>query len=155
MSRGDPNKAKGDVFMAEAEKALSKSSLGSIFGFGKTQKFQDAAESYVKAGNAYKLSNFYESAGAAFLKAAENYAQAENCQSDVVNQLVEAANNFKKCDAVRAIQVFQQAIDHYNDAGRFGMSGRYWKEVAEVRGASGLCGSGNIDRIEWEYGFGY
>eukprot|EP01031_Cornospumella_fuschlensis_P045826 gene45826-56088_t len=105
MSKGDPNKAKGDSFIAEAERTLSKGGgFGSIFGFGKSQKFQDAAEIFVKAGNAYKLSNLYESAGNAFLKAAENYAQSENCQSDVVNQLVEAANNFKKCDAVRAIQ---------------------------------------------------
>lgn len=34
-----------------------------IFGFGKTQKYEDAAEAFVKAGNAYKLANLWQSAG--------------------------------------------------------------------------------------------
>ena len=34
-----------------------------IFGFGKTQKYEDAADAFVKAGNAYKLANLWQSAG--------------------------------------------------------------------------------------------
>jgi hypothetical protein len=51
---------KGDAFWQEAEKALNRTT---IFGFGKSQKYEDAAEAFVKSGNAYKLSNLWESAG--------------------------------------------------------------------------------------------
>ncbi len=120
--------------MAEADKALNRTSF---FGFGKSQKFEDAGEAFVKAGNAYKLSNLSESAGNAFLRAAESYAKADNCSTEVVNHMVEAANNFKKINPVRAIETFQHAIELYNEAGRFGMSARYYKEIAEIFEADG------------------
>eukprot|EP01039_Chlorochromonas_danica_P004707 gene4707-5155_t len=136
MSKGN-ERSKGDAYMAEAEKILNKTSISSIFGFGKTQKFEEAAEAYIKAGNAYKLSNFHESAGNAFLQAAENYLKTDGCATEGVNNLVEAANNFKKVDPVRAIETFQRAIERFNDAGRFGMSARYFKEIAEIFEADG------------------
>jgi hypothetical protein len=52
--------SKGDSFLKEGESALRRST---IFGFGKAQKFEDAAEAFVKAGNAFKLSSLWESAG--------------------------------------------------------------------------------------------
>lgn len=128
---------KGDALIAEAERTLNRSSVASFFGFSSTQKYEDAGEIFVKAGNAYKLANLYESAGNAFLRAAESYAKAENCATEVVNHMVEAANNFKKINPVKAIETFQQAIERYNDAGRFGMSARYYKEIAEIFEADG------------------
>ena len=86
--------SKGDAFKAEGEKALKRTT---IFGFGKTQKYEDAAEAFSKAGNAYKLSNQWESAGNMFMKASECHAQADSA-SDSLNDLVEAGNCFKKID---------------------------------------------------------
>lgn len=137
MSKGDGNKAKGDSYMAEGEKALNKQSF-SFFGIGgsSTQKYEDAGELFVKAGNAYKLHNLHESAGNAFLRAADAYGRAD-AGTEAVNHLVEAANNFKKIHPKKAIEVYQQAIEKFNDAGRFGMSARYYKEIAEIAEADG------------------
>ena len=56
--------AKGDQLMHEADSALKKFSLGSLFGGG-NDKYEDAGDKYKRAGNAYKASKkcaFYYSA---------------------------------------------------------------------------------------------
>lgn len=120
--------AKGDFFLAEADKALKRTTL---FGFGKSQKYEDAAAAFTKAGNAFKLANLWESAGEAFLKAAD-CLEHENETSDATNKLVEAANSYKKINPVKAIKTFNRVIELYNDAGKFSQSARYYQEVAEI-----------------------
>lgn len=102
-----------------------------IFGFGKTQKFEDAAENFKNAGNAYKLINSWQSAGDCFVKASEAY-QVLDQPTDVTAALVEAAQCYKKINPEAAVTTFRKAIDIYNMNGRFGMSSRYCKEVAEI-----------------------
>lgn len=53
--------SKGDKFRSEAESTVQSTqfSLSSIFGFGKAQKLEEAAELYIKAGNVIKLIMFY------------------------------------------------------------------------------------------------
>lgn len=119
---------KGDAFLAEGEKALKRTTL---FGFGKGQKYDDAAEAFTKAGNAYKLATLWESAGVAFSKAAECY-QHQNEINDCTNKLVEAGNCYKKINPVKAIEVFNRVIESYNEAGKFSQSSRYYQEVAEI-----------------------
>ena len=145
--------AKGDAFLAEANSALNRTT---IFGFGKSKKYEDAAEAFTKvlytcfmlyhvvfhpnhvvndfvmlhrfistclifllstsslppqlshtlfqAGNAFKLAALWESAGDAFLKAAE-CLKHENELTDSASKLVEAGNCFKKINPVKAIKV--------------------------------------------------
>jgi alpha-soluble NSF attachment protein len=119
----------GEGYVAEAHKALNRST---IFGFGKQQKYEDAADLFTKAGNAFKLSNQWQSAGDAFLQSSEAWMQAGDNKTDAVNQIVEAGNCYKKINPVDAVKAFQRAIEHYNENGRFGSSARYWKEIAEI-----------------------
>ena len=56
--------------MAEAEKTLGKSTW---FASSKERKFEDAAELYDQAANAYKVGGFNQEAGDAYLKAATLY----------------------------------------------------------------------------------
>ena len=119
---------KGDSFLADAEKALARTS---IFGFGKNQKHEDAAEAYTKAGNAFKLATLWESAGKAFVKAAEQHAVLNNT-SDAASSYVEAGNSYRKINPKKGIKAFSKAIEIFNDAGRFAQSARYYKEVAEI-----------------------
>jgi alpha-soluble NSF attachment protein len=119
---------KGDAFLADAEKALARTT---IFGFGKNQKHEDAAEAYTKAGNAFKLASLWESAGKAYVKAAEQH-HVLNSSSDAANQYVEAGNCYRKIAPKKAVKAYQKAIEIYNEAGRFSQSARYYKEVAEV-----------------------
>ena len=125
----DANTTRADGFKAEALRALNRST---IFGFGKSQKYEDAAEAFIKAGNAYKLANQWQSAGDVFLQAADAYGKAGDFSTEIPQSIVEAANCYKKINPLDAVNTFRKAIDLYNDAGRFGMSARYAKEMAEV-----------------------
>mmetsp|Transcript_16287 Transcript_16287/g.15611 ORF Transcript_16287/g.15611 Transcript_16287/m.15611 type:complete len:299 (-) Transcript_16287:212-1108(-) len=125
--------SKGDSFLAEGEKALKRSTL---FGFGKAQKYEDAAEAFTKAGNAFKLANLWESGGKAFLKAAEQQLIMKEV-NEAGSRLIEAGNCFKKVNPKEAIKAFNQAIDIYNESGRFSLSSRYYKEIAEIYEADG------------------
>lgn len=121
--------AKGDQFRADAVKAMNKSSL---FSFGSTRKYEDAADLFVKAANSYKLANQSLSAGDAYLEAAEAWSKVGDNASDVVSCVAEAAQQYRKIDPAKAVDTYRRAIDMYNDAGRMGMSSRYCKEMAEV-----------------------
>lgn len=126
------NIAKAVAAIDEAEKALTKTSIFSMF-VSSTKKYEEAAEAYNRAGNFYKLANDFQKAGAAYKRASENFAQAGDCKTEVVNATVEAATCYKKAnDIVRSIKLFEKAIEHYNDNGRLGMSARYQKEIAEM-----------------------
>eukprot|EP01041_Mallomonas_annulata_P012231 gene12231-25682_t len=119
---------RGDFFIAEAQKALNRTL---IFGFGKNQKFEDAAEAYVKAGNAYKISKQWKEAGDAYLKAADCQNKTDS-PNDSCNSYIEAGNSFRNCSANDAVASYQKAIAIFNDTGRFSQSARYYKEIAEI-----------------------
>lgn len=119
---------RGDSLKAEGNKALNRTL---IFGFGKQQKFEDAAEAFKNAGNAYKLASLWQSAGDVFMQAGDAYMKVDST-TDATACVVEAAQCYKKVDPNAAVIAYQQAIDMYNTNGRFGMSSRYAKEMAEV-----------------------
>jgi alpha-soluble NSF attachment protein len=121
---------RGEAFLAEGEKALNRKSIISVFFGGSSSNFEEAAEAFVKAGNAFKLASSWQSAGDAFMKAANAHSRAAS--TDEVNSYVEAANCYKKINPVDAVNAYQQAIQLYNNNGRFGMSARYNKELAEL-----------------------
>lgn len=124
----------GDKHKAEAEKALTRTSIGSIFGFGKQQKYEDALNYYKAAANAYKLADQFKESGDCYVKASEMAAVVdENPTSvDVVNNVIEAANVYKRVDIAAAIETFGKAIKMYCDSGRLGQAARYQKEVADM-----------------------
>jgi hypothetical protein len=86
--------ASGDRFKQEGEKALGRTT---IFGFGKAQKYEDAAAAFVKAGNAYKMSGQHEEAAEVFLKAADAQKNTDS-PSEAANSFVEAGNCYKKVE---------------------------------------------------------
>eukprot|EP01038_Epipyxis_sp_PR26KG_P010048 gene10048-13508_t len=134
--------SKADFYRTEGEKALNRTL---IFGFGKQQKYDDASDNFTKAGNAYKLANQWQSAGDMFLKASDAYVQADSA-NDATNALVEAANCYKKINPNDAVNTLKRAIDMFNDAGRFSMSARYYKELAEIYEADH-----NLEGAMWAY----
>jgi alpha-soluble NSF attachment protein len=62
-------KGKGDEFVKQAEALLSKKSWFS----SKAGSQEDAAETYEKAANAYKVGGLNQEAGNSYVKAAEIY----------------------------------------------------------------------------------
>jgi alpha-soluble NSF attachment protein len=63
-------KGKGDQFVKEAEELLTKKGW---FGPSKERNAEDAAETYEKAANAYKIGGLNQEAGNAYTKAAGLY----------------------------------------------------------------------------------
>ena len=102
-----------------------------IFGFGRDKKFEDAAEAFKNSGNAYKLASLWQSAGDVFMQAADAYLKLDST-TDATGAIVEAAQCYKQINPGDAVSAYRQAIDIYNSNGRFGMSSRYCKEMAEV-----------------------
>jgi alpha-soluble NSF attachment protein len=117
-----------------AEKALETKSFGSIFGFGKQGRYEEAFNYYKAAANAYKLSDDYSDSGDCYLKASECAGvMDENVASvDAVNMIIEAANVYRRVDITKAIDSFGKAIQIYLDTARIGQAARYQKEVAEI-----------------------
>ena len=123
--------AVGDAKKLEGDKALSRSTL---FGFGKIAKYQDAAECYKTAANAYKLADHFRESAECYLKASEccGIADENPNSTDAVNMLIEAANCFKRDDISKSIQTFAKVIQIYSDSARLSQAARYQKEVAEM-----------------------
>ena len=119
---------------AEAEKILNKKTIfGSVFGFGKDEKYENAAELYKKAGNEYKMAKDYQSSGEMYENAANCYSSVDIGQMDQYRCLVDAANVYKQGKLLeKAISIFQKIIDYYNESGKYGQSAKMNKEVAEL-----------------------
>ena len=63
-------KGKGEAFAKQAEALLAKKSW---FGSGKSQNQEEAAETYEKAANAYKVGGLNQEAGDCYMKSAAIY----------------------------------------------------------------------------------
>ena len=63
-------RSKGDTFLQEGENTLKKSTW---FASSTERKYEDAAESFTKAANAYKVGGCHDEAGNAYQRAAELY----------------------------------------------------------------------------------
>jgi len=61
-------RVKGEAYLSEAESTLAKRTW---FASAAEQKHEDAAESYQKAANAFKVGGFFAEAGNAYGKAAD------------------------------------------------------------------------------------
>jgi len=120
----------GEGYEGEALKALNRTSF---FGFGKTQKFEDAADAYVSAGNAYKRASNWQKAGECFEKASECWSKADPSTSDIANNLAEAAACFKKVDPEKSCILFEQVANTYENNSRFGMAAKTYKDIAEMQ----------------------
>ena len=63
-------RVKGDAFLSQAKSTIAKKTW---FASSSEQKYEEAAEFYEKAANAYKVGGFHTEAGDAFMLAAKIY----------------------------------------------------------------------------------
>jgi len=121
--------ARASTLRAEAEEALNKFSL---FGFGKQQKHEDAADKFKASGNSYKLADSFHNAALMFETASEHFEIAGS-HTDRVSMMVEAAScHEKSSDKLKALETYQKAVDMYNISGRYSRSSQYMKKIAEI-----------------------
>lgn len=122
-------KAKGEAFIKEAEALLSKRSW---FSSSKERNAEDAAESYEKAANAYKIGGLNQEAGNAYAKAAELYRDRLSDFNHASKALNNAGTCYKKSSPADAVQAYQQAVSLYTDNARITQAAKLCKEIAEL-----------------------
>lgn len=123
----------GHNLMAEGEKLLNAKGgfFSSILGKSSATKEQ-AAETFVKAANCFKLAKAWSQAGVAFEKAAAAYASTSDMAYEAASKYADAAKAYKNSDPKKAVAAYESAINLYSDAARFQQCARYKKEVAEL-----------------------
>jgi alpha-soluble NSF attachment protein len=125
-------KVLSDFLLAQADKTLSTAGGGfSLFG-GKTQKYEDAADLYNQAANAFRLQKSGKEAGQAFEKAANIQTKNLNEPDDAANTLQEAYKAYRKTDPQDAARCLQMAIQHYTSKGNFRRAATQQQNLAEI-----------------------
>ncbi|XP_022880461.1 alpha-soluble NSF attachment protein-like [Olea europaea var. sylvestris] len=116
--------ARGEDFERKAEKKLSGWGL-----FG--SKYEDAADLFEKAANAFKLGKSWDQAGAVYVKLADCHLKLDS-KHEAANAYADAAHCYKKTNTKESISCLEQSVNLFLDIGRLNMSARYYKEIAEL-----------------------
>ncbi|EEQ87578.1 hypothetical protein RJZ56_001384 [Blastomyces dermatitidis] len=120
------------VLLQKADKALQSASGGfSLFG-GRTEKYENAADLYSQAANAFRAQKMNKEAGMAFEKAAAVFTNNLNEPDDAANTLTEAFKVYRKADPEDAARVLQVAIQHYISKGNFRRAATHQQNLAEI-----------------------
>ncbi|CAG8957912.1 hypothetical protein HYFRA_00000253 [Hymenoscyphus fraxineus] len=120
------------ALLQKAEKAVAGASGGfSLFG-GKQEKWENAAEFYNQAANAFRMQKQNKEAGQAFEKAANIQTTKLNEPDDAANTLTEAFKVYKKTDPLDAARCLDIAIQHYTLKGNFRRAATHKQNLAEL-----------------------
>ncbi|MCJ1464751.1 vesicular-fusion protein S17 [Pseudocyphellaria aurata] len=120
------------ALLQKAEKAAQSAGGGfSLFG-GKTEKYENAADLYTQAANAFRVQKQGKEAGLAFERAAAIQTKNLNEPDDAANTLTEAYKSYRKTDPEDAARVLQQAINHYTSKGNFRRAATQQQNLAEI-----------------------
>jgi hypothetical protein len=85
-------RVKGEAFLSEAETTLAKRTW---FASSSEQKYEDAAELYGKAANAFKVGGFFTEAGDAYSKAANIFKDKLKNGMEASKALTESGEFFR------------------------------------------------------------
>ncbi|CAK9135860.1 unnamed protein product [Ilex paraguariensis] len=116
--------ARGEELERKAEKKLTSWGLFS-------SKYEDAADLFDKAANAFKLAKSWDQAGAVYVKLANCHLKLDS-KHEAANAYADAAHCYKKTNTKESISCLEQAVNLFLDIGRLNMSARYYKEIAEL-----------------------
>ncbi|KAI9760011.1 MAG: Diphthamide biosynthesis protein 1 [Chaenotheca gracillima] len=120
------------ALLQKADKASQGAGGGfSLFG-GRQEKFENAADLYTQAANAFRIQNLGKEAGQAFERAAAIQTKNLNEPDDAANTLAEAFKSYRKTDPEDAARVLDQAINHYTLKGNFRRAATHKQNLAEV-----------------------
>merc|ERR1712187_320990 len=120
------------VLLQKADKTLQSASGGFSFFGGRTEKYENAADLYTQAANAFRVQKLNKEAGLAFEKAASVQAENLNERDDAANSLNEAFKVYRKSDPEDATRVLSSAIGHYVLKGNLRRAATQQQYLAEV-----------------------
>ncbi|KAF7954479.1 hypothetical protein EAE96_005600 [Botrytis aclada] len=120
------------TLMQKADKAVAGATGGfSLFG-GRQEKWENAAELYNQAANAFRMQKQNKEAGQAFERAADIQTNKLNEPDDAANTLTEAFKVYKKGEPLDAVRCLDVAINHYTSKGNFRRAATHKQNLAEV-----------------------
>ncbi|KEF58277.1 uncharacterized protein A1O9_06203 [Exophiala aquamarina CBS 119918] len=120
------------ALLQKADKAVQGATGGfSLFG-GRGEKWENAADLYTQAANAFRVQKQNHEAGQAFEKAAQIQQTKLNELDDMANTLTEAFKVYRKESPQDAARVLTTAIGHYTSKGNFRRAATHQQNLAEV-----------------------
>ncbi|MCJ1485846.1 hypothetical protein MMC06_006021 [Schaereria dolodes] len=120
------------ALLQKADKAAQGAGGGFSFFGGRSEKYENAADLYTQAANAFRVQKQGKEAGLAFERAAAIQTKNLNEPDDAANTLVEAFKSYRKSDPEDAARVLQQAISHYTNKGNFRRAATHQQNLGEV-----------------------
>ncbi|KAL2820429.1 soluble NSF attachment protein [Aspergillus granulosus] len=120
------------ALLQKAEKALQGASGGFSFFGGRTEKYENAADLFTQAANAFRIQKLNKEAGQAFERAAQIQTTNLNEPDDAANTLNEAFKVYRKSDPEDAVRVLATAIQHYVLKGNLRRAATQQQYLAEV-----------------------
>lgn len=121
----------GHRLMTEAEKLLN-TRTGIFRIFSSSGSKEEAAETFVRAANSFKLCKAWALSGKAFERAAEVYSTISDQTYEAASKWSDAGKAYKNVDSSKAIVPFQNAIEHYAQSARFQQCARLQKDLGEL-----------------------
>ncbi|KAI9773753.1 MAG: hypothetical protein M1835_006113 [Candelina submexicana] len=120
------------ALLQKADKAVQGAGGGFSFFGGRQEKYENAADLYTQAANAFRIQKMGKEAGLAFERAASIQTKNLNEPDDAANTLVEAFKNYRKTDPEDAARVLDAAINHYTMKGNFRRAATHKQNLAEL-----------------------
>ncbi|VUC22079.1 unnamed protein product [Clonostachys rosea] len=120
------------ALLQKAQKQLQDAGKGFSFFGGREEKYQNAADAFVEAANAFRMQSQSIEAGKAFEQAAEVFINNLNEPDDAANVYADAFKAYRKDDPQAAIRCLNKAIDRYCAKGNFRRAATHKETVAEM-----------------------
>lgn len=120
------------ALLQKADKQLSSAGGGFSFFGGREEKYQDAADLYIQAANAFRMQQQHAEAGAAFEKAASIQTTNLKEPDDAANTLVDAFKAYRQVDPKAAVRCLEIAIQQYCAKGNFRRAAGHKEALGEV-----------------------
>ncbi|KAL8869286.1 MAG: hypothetical protein Q9174_004384 [Haloplaca sp. 1 TL-2023] len=120
------------ALLQKADKAAQSAGGGFSFFGGRSDKYENAADLYTQAANAFRMQKQGTEAGQAFERAASIQTSKLSEPDDAANSLTEAYKSYRKSDPEDAARVLSQAINHYTSKGNFRRAATNQQNLAEI-----------------------
>ncbi|KAG9246468.1 soluble NSF attachment protein [Calycina marina] len=120
------------ALLRQAETQVSKASGGFSFFGGREERWEQAAELYTNAANAFRMQNNPVEGGQAFEKAAEIQTSNLNSPDDAAQTYTNAFNVYRTIQPLDAVRVMDIAITTWTTKGNFRRAATHKEKVAEL-----------------------
>ncbi|EGU76160.1 soluble NSF attachment protein [Fusarium oxysporum f. sp. albedinis] len=121
-----------DVQIVMAQKQLQSAGGGFSFFGGREEKYQEAADLFTQAANAFKMQQQNLEAGKAFEQAAQVQTDKLKEPDDAANTLVDAFKAYRKDDPQAAARCLNIAVDRYCAKGNFRRAASHKENLGEL-----------------------